>query len=100
MLYVHQVRSLQLIVMLQERITTFIRMLGPLLDELIQLVYFAVDAFGKETNVRQIISPNRIRETFCYNCTKNGKGVKFDTNEADTIEIKNGLKDILRISKF
>ena len=40
-------RSLQLTVMLQERKTAFIIMLGPLLDKLIQLTYFVVDAFSK-----------------------------------------------------
>ena len=32
-----------------------------------------------------------ISATFCCNCAKNGKGGKFGTNEADTIEIKNLL---------
>ena len=40
-------RSFQLTVMLRERKTTFMIMLGSLLDKLIQFIYFVVHAFGK-----------------------------------------------------
>ena len=36
----------------------------------------------------------------CCNFAKNGKGAKFGTNEAGTIQIKNQLGGILKISKF
>ena len=39
----------------------------------------------------------RISATFCCNCAKNGKGAKFGTNEADTIQSKNRFESI---SKF
>ena len=43
---VNQVRRLQQTAILQERKTTSVMMLGPLLDRLIQFTYFHVDAFG------------------------------------------------------
>ena len=43
---VNQVRSLHQTAVLQERKTTSIMMLGPLLDRLIQFIYFHVDAFS------------------------------------------------------
>ena len=42
----------------------------------------------------------QISATFRCNCPKNGKGVKFGTNETDTTQIKNRLGDISKISKF
>ena len=43
---VNQARPLQQTAILQERKTTSVMMLGPLLDRLIQFIYFHVDAFS------------------------------------------------------
>ena len=38
-----------------------------------------------------MISLADLSATFCCNCAVNGKGAKFGTNEADSIQIKNRL---------
>ena len=42
----------------------------------------------------------RISATVGCNCAKNGKGAKFGTNEADSIQIKSRLGGISKISKI
>ena len=42
----------------------------------------------------------RISATFCCNCTKNGEGAKFGTNEADSTQIKTRLEAFRKFQNF
>ena len=61
----NQVRPIQLTVMLQGRRTMFITMLGPLLDKLIQFIYFVVDRRhhqSRNTSLNNVLSCNQTLE--------------------------------------